>query len=70
MTLQQFVARDGYAGRSIYLSLIARASISRHNGAPVMEAYNPVYGYWATARDLSAREVTKYLGAGYLRNMR
>lgn len=60
--------RDGYF-RPVYLSLKARATISRHNGTPILESFNDLYHYWCTHRDLSKAEVVKYLGEGYLGNM-
>jgi len=53
-----------------YLSLIARATVSRHTGTPILEVFNPVYQYWATKRDLRRDEVIRYLGENYTRNMR
>ncbi len=53
----------------VYISLVARATLSRHNGKPILESYNNHYGYWATHRDLSKAEVIKYLGDGYVGNM-
>lgn len=69
ITMTDKLVRDGFC-RPVYLSLVARATISRHNGTPILESYNPVYHYWATYRDLSRNEVVKYLGETYLRNMK
>lgn len=69
MTLEQRVARDGHAsGGRVYLTLIARAAIGK-SGVPCLEVYNHTYGYWATERLLSKREVIKYMGEGYVKNM-
>lgn len=64
-----FVQRDGYF-RPVYLSLVARATVSRHNGTPIIEQFNPIYSYWCTYRDMTAKEVCRYLGPGYLANMK
>jgi hypothetical protein len=69
MNASEKLARDGYF-RPVYLSLIARANISRHNGVPILERFDTTYSYWATCRDLSANEVVRYLGRGCLANMR
>jgi len=53
-----------------YLGLDRRATVSRHAGTPIVEAYNPLYHYWATERELTPIEVVAYLGEGYLRNLR
>lgn len=53
-----------------YLTSERRASVSRHTGTPILEEYNPVYHYWATARDLLPLEIVQYLGPAYLRNHR
>lgn len=53
----------------VYVSLIARATLSRHTGKPILQSYNAHYGYWATYRDLSKTEVVKYLGFNYVKNM-
>jgi hypothetical protein len=62
-----FVQRDGYF-HPVYLSLIARATVSRHNGTPILESFNG--RYWSTHRFLSRAEVILYLGEGYVRNMK
>lgn len=53
-----------------YLTLERRASVSRYTATPILEEYNTVYGYWATARDLLPLEIVQYLGPTYLRNHR
>ncbi len=69
MTAEDFVARDGFF-HPVYLSLVARATVSRHSGTPIMEVYNNKYGYWATKSFLTKAQVVKWLGAGYLRNIK
>ncbi len=67
MTSEDKLRRDGYF-RPTYLSLVARATLSRHTGRPILESFNPVYHYWATHRDLTRAETARYLGPGYVRS--
>lgn len=53
----------------VYLSLVCRATLSRHTGKPILEVYNPVYHYWATHRPLDAAQTSRYLGEGYVKNI-
>jgi hypothetical protein len=47
-----------------------RAMIGRQHCVPILEAFNPVYGYWATERDLTREEVIEHFGANYVANMK
>jgi hypothetical protein len=53
-----------------YLTPSIRISLSRHTGVPIFESHNPHYGYWATFGDPTREQVVRFLGAGYVGNMR
>lgn len=50
----------------MYLSLYTRATLSRHGHTPIIQEYNLTYGYWATARNMSKKEVVFLFGNGYV----
>lgn len=54
--------------RPVYITDYLRFALSRHNGKPIVEERNEVYGYWATSRDMTDEEITTHFGSTYLAN--